>query len=652
MAALGISCHMHSMWSNLNRILELICFRIIKTGTKVWARFVDPLKLAMDQAQTYKDWRVPRSLFESEVIKKRDDQDWLRDHKSRHYHADLIQLRIDELEKFKQEPGKVPSKATELLRSALFRNLGDICDDELYNVSLLYTKVEIEEYIDALCWLIEWIFLCPVPLTQNTAATNTSEQSIELVGPDNRQEIRDEPAAGFSIAKYAGKIHYAKSKYDLFLGYIQTYGRSALILKESRMSGLCHFGVAKALFEADMLPSIICGVDVMSLVIAGLICILPDEQLAVMFRNPDLVFSHSTRSIIKEEEQEEEVQDESIFEVSKLFFQLMFKNASLNEEMLEQILDQHFGMLTIKEAYLRTGREFNALISRINTPHHFLLLNRFSFSDIVISSIIRSVRDNIEHNMPLNLLVKTSTSESGTFTPSIHPDEKDSFNEICADDLPWEMSTDGKSKIIKTRLAEMYHVNNYITSQVQHFMSPKLQVTGSGIPGLLSRICNKTLLMGLGIARSIGVHLNGLSALLQFEDPESELSPSKEDLHLVISCVVQYTDLMEVAYGCPLFFHGPHTAQVPRALYQLRRKSAILDRNAWNTIIKRGEQAVWAEMVKIGVRMRVEKLLEAALKRLSASPNVMGRSLAHLTRNRSEPSTKKQLRVERTRSMF
>lgn len=72
--------------------------------------------------------------------------------------------------------------------------------------------------------------------------------------------------------------HSLDEKLELFKNTRQYFGRTALLLSGGATLGLNHVGVIKALHECRLLPRIISGSSVGSIV-AALVCAKTDEEL-------------------------------------------------------------------------------------------------------------------------------------------------------------------------------------------------------------------------------------------------------------------------------------------------------------------------------------------------------------------------------------
>lgn len=79
---------------------------------------------------------------------------------------------------------------------------------------------------------------------------------------------------------YSGNFgsHTLKEKLEYFTDTIQSFGRTALILEGGISLGGVHLGVIKALYEHQLLPDIICGSSMGSL-IAAYVCVHSNDMV-------------------------------------------------------------------------------------------------------------------------------------------------------------------------------------------------------------------------------------------------------------------------------------------------------------------------------------------------------------------------------------
>ena len=76
-------------------------------------------------------------------------------------------------------------------------------------------------------------------------------------------------------------------KLELFINIRQAFGRTALLLSGGATLGLNHFGVIKALHECRLLPRIISGSSIGSL-IAAFVCSKTDKELFAALHDDSL----------------------------------------------------------------------------------------------------------------------------------------------------------------------------------------------------------------------------------------------------------------------------------------------------------------------------------------------------------------------------
>lgn len=77
-----------------------------------------------------------------------------------------------------------------------------------------------------------------------------------------------------------------EEKRKLFRNTQKNYGRTALCLSGGATFGFYHLGVVKALFEANLLPTVITGTSAGGL-IAALVCVRTDDELVQVLK-PEL----------------------------------------------------------------------------------------------------------------------------------------------------------------------------------------------------------------------------------------------------------------------------------------------------------------------------------------------------------------------------
>jgi TAG lipase/lysophosphatidylethanolamine acyltransferase len=80
-----------------------------------------------------------------------------------------------------------------------------------------------------------------------------------------------------------------QEKFEFFFETRQAFGRSALLLSGGATLGMYHLGVVKVLAENQLLPRVISGSSVGS-IIASVVAVRTDEELLKVFTLDDITF--------------------------------------------------------------------------------------------------------------------------------------------------------------------------------------------------------------------------------------------------------------------------------------------------------------------------------------------------------------------------
>ncbi|TPX70181.1 hypothetical protein SpCBS45565_g01886 [Spizellomyces sp. 'palustris'] len=184
----------------------------------------------MEVATNYEQWAAAGGMLDKLTGKDK----WKNDPVSPDYDYELLQDRLAQLKKAR-ESGNMSSMMF-MLRTSLSRNLGDAGNPRLYGATHVGTKRLIEDCIDEVIRQLH--FIC-------------EEESPQIT---------------------------LKAKYDFFTQTQRAYGRTALCLSGGGALALCHVGVVKTLFEANLLPRVISGSSGGS-IIAACVCTRTDEEV-------------------------------------------------------------------------------------------------------------------------------------------------------------------------------------------------------------------------------------------------------------------------------------------------------------------------------------------------------------------------------------
>lgn len=222
-----------------------------------------------------------------------------------------------------------------------------------------------------------------------------------------------------------------------------TFGRTALVLSGGASLGTFHMGVIKALFEHGVLPRIISGSSVGSIV-ASIISVRTNDELRDTFEHLDKLdyqfFSeHETISLVKN---------------------FLEKGHAHDDKHLILKLRIVLGDYTFKEAYTRTGRILNVSVCPAETNEPPRILNYLTAPSVVIWSAVAA-----------------SAAFPGLF-PSQHIQTKLESGELQSEHVMDRKWIDGsiENDLPLTTLSEMFNCNYFIVSQCSPQVLPFLNI--------------------------------------------------------------------------------------------------------------------------------------------------------------------------------
>ncbi|CAK1354211.1 Lipase 4 [Cercospora beticola] len=181
------------------------------------------LEARLSAATTYQEWwtRAKELDFLEGAHDWRIENEKQEEHD---YDYDLVTARLKELKQALNE--KDMEAVLYHIRNHLKRDLGGMCNSNLYQHCRIGTKYSIDEYTDVVSYAIE--------------------QLVDYCERD--------PAA--DVKRFNQTLKQARA----------AFGKTALMLSGGGTLGMCHIGVVKALIEEGLLPSIVCGASAGSIV--------------------------------------------------------------------------------------------------------------------------------------------------------------------------------------------------------------------------------------------------------------------------------------------------------------------------------------------------------------------------------------------------
>ncbi len=298
----------------------------------------------------------------------------------------------------------------ETLRAAvyqsLYRHMGDVANPQLYSYAHAGTKHVIEEYLQAVERALQALSTLPV--------SGLSEQ----------QKAEAMEMAAFNL------------------------GRPALLLSGGASMGFVHLGVAKALHEQNLLPDVISGSSLGSLVAAGLASRTPQE-LTQLLSHTDEIYRIGIRFLAPRG--------------------MLARRGVLDNHQLLRCAWRNVGDFTFAEAHARSGihlgisvspsrsRQKPRLLSHLSSPE--VLLPRAALASCAIPGMFPPVRLRARNRQGMRY-----------------------------DYLPGERWVDGsfQGDLPMKRLGRLFNVNQFIVSQTNPHSVPFLASRhGRGLAALL-----------------------------------------------------------------------------------------------------------------------------------------------------------------------
>eukprot|EP01125_Pyxidicula_operculata_P006169 TRINITY_DN2151_c0_g1_i2.p2 TRINITY_DN2151_c0_g1~~TRINITY_DN2151_c0_g1_i2.p2 ORF type:complete len:402 (-),score=58.45 TRINITY_DN2151_c0_g1_i2:2126-3331(-) len=248
-------------------------------------------------------------------------------------------------------------------------------------------------------------------------------------------------------------------KFEFFWATRQAFGRSALMLSGGASFGVYHIGVIKVLHEHKLLPRVISGSSVGS-IIASLVATCTDEELESLLNVENLNFS--------------------AFDPAgsgwRKINRLLTKGVLMDIKKLQGVIRDKIGDITFGEAFQRTKRILNITITPTNSFEIPRILNYLTSPDVVIWSAASASCALTGLYEPVELLYK---DPHGRILP-YHPSTLKWSDGSVANDLPM------------ARLSEMFNVNHFIVSQVNPHVAPFISSTREDVNNTWFR-CMKDL---------------------------------------------------------------------------------------------------------------------------------------------------------------
>ncbi|KAJ3123428.1 hypothetical protein HK098_001921 [Nowakowskiella sp. JEL0407] len=236
------------------------------------------------------------------------------------------------------------------------------------------------------------------------------------------------------------------AKIEFFNDMRQSFGCTALLLQGGANFGLIHLGVVKTLFEQNLLPKVISGSSVGAM-IAAYVCVHTDEELLEKLKPESINLQAFTNK------------DPSGSFMRKVN-RFLEKGYLLDVKVIEDCVRENVGSMTFLQAYNRTGRILNITVASSHKHSVPSLLNYLTAPDVLIWSAACASAASTGIYSTVQLLAMPSDGSVRHWVSYKSGEGMRFFDTRYELDSP------------ETRLAELFNVNHFISSQANIFMAP------------------------------------------------------------------------------------------------------------------------------------------------------------------------------------
>jgi len=344
------------------------------------------------------------------------------------------------------------------------------------------------------------------------------------------------------------------------LGFLRetrhTFGRSALVLSGGGALGVFHLGVVKALFENGLLPKVISGSSVGS-IISAIIATRNDEELAALFQAMHEVdlsfFSNST--------------------FGQFVRHMLMKGTLHDHTVLQKRLRIVLEDVTFLDAYNKSGRILNVAVCAADTNEPPRLLNYLTAPNAVVWSAVSCSSAFPGLFKPQDLLAKDQHGNFVRFTSEEGMKARRWRDGSLEEDLPMR------------GLAEMFNVNYFICSQTNPHIVPALNI---------KRRLNRTF-----------------SDLM-----EHEFKHRCKQLHMLLPEWLPGGYWLKVL-SQP--WEGDVTMVLPSMVWQIRKAISNPSKEELYESLKQGEAVTWAKLSAIQAACGIELTFDRCLAMVKAA---------------------------------
>ncbi|KAK4481684.1 hypothetical protein RD792_012591 [Penstemon davidsonii] len=434
----------------------------------------------MRSALTYEEWAHAAKMLDKETLKMNEAD---------LYDEELVRNKLQELH-HRREEGSLRDIMF-FMRADLVRNLGNMCNPELHKERLQVPKL-IKEYIDEVT-------------TQ-----------LKMVCDSESEELLLEEKLAF--------MHETR----------HAFGRTALLLSGGASLGAFHVGVVKTLVEHKLLPRIIAGSSVGS-IMCSVIATRSWPELQSFFEDS----WHSIQFF------------DQMGGIFNVFKRVMTQGAVHDIRQLQILLRHLTNNLTFQEAYDMTGRILGITVCSPRKHEPPRCLNYLTSPHVVIWSAVTASCAFPGLFEAQELMAKDRSGEIVPYHPPFHLGPEESSGSSAR---RWR---DGSLEIDlpMMQLKELFNVNHFIVSQANPHIAPLLRVKeivrayGGNFAAKLCQLVEMEVKHRCNQILELGFPLGGLAKLFA-QDWEGDVTVVMPATLAQLSKIIQnpsYVELQKAA---------------------------------------------------------------------------------------------------------
>lgn len=475
---------------------------------------IKTLQRALNRASSYSSWRQ----IATELDQLSGASRWRADDHSPVLASAALRADIAEIRRL-QETNDLPRLA-QTLHASIYRHQVDLISPGLYQVALTGTKHIVDEFYACIASALAHFIHTEHPQLGR-------ERKIELL-EDARLNL----------------------------------GQPALLLSGGASMGFFHLGVVKAMLDAELLPRVICGSSIGSLIAAG-VCTRNDAELSELLTDLESIYRYGIRFLRPDH--------------------AWRQRAALDQKQYARCVRENVPDMSFAEAAAHSGRDLCISVSPARVRQKPRLLSARSSPNVLIEQAVVASSAIPAMFPPVTLKQRNARGQSVPY-------------------LPAERWVDGtfQGDLPTNRLARLYNVNHAIASQVNPH----------AIPFMVSRNSR-------GFA-ALAADLTMSSARVQLAQSLKVLqSRTRND---TLFHLVEHTRLVAEQN-----YRGDTCIHPPISPWMYRRMLSNPSVDDLRHYIQMGERATWPKLNLIRNQTRIQRKLDLALKALRQIPAAVKR---------------------------